>query len=75
MNKEDDEQLLMSGKLLSYATLKYVVYCCQDFNCTISDMRCFLESGDSVKIQPSKIHYMELLNENPDCNEAMCIVT
>ena len=69
-----DEQLLMNHKLFSYVALKYVAHHCQDFNCTLSDMRCFLRNDDSVKIRPSQIYYMELVNENPDGDETMCIV-
>ena len=72
--EEDDEQLSMSRKLFSYVTLKYVAHRYQDLHCTLSDMRCFLGNDDSEKIQPSQIHYMELLNENPDSDETMCIV-
>ena len=53
--EEDAEQLLMSHKLFSYVALKYVAHRCQDFNCTLSDMRCFLGNDDGVKIQPSQI--------------------
>ena len=37
-------------------------------------MRSFLGTDDSVKIEPSQIHYIELVNENPDSDEIMCIV-
>ena len=66
--------MLISHKLFSYIALKYVTQRCQDFDYTLSDLRCFLGNNDSMKIQPSQIYYMELVNENPDSDETMCIV-
>ena len=66
--------MLISHRLFSYIALKYVAHRCQDFDCTLTDLRCFLGNNDRVKIQPSQIYYMELVNENPDSDETMCIV-
>ena len=74
-SKQDDEQLLMSYKLFSYVAFKYVAHHCQDFNCTLSVMRCLLGNDDSVNLRPSQIYYMELVNEIPYSDETMCIVT
>ena len=43
---------------------------CQDLGITLSDIRSFIEPGNTVQC-PSYIHYMELVNENPDCEETM----
>lgn len=45
-----------------------------DFDCILSDMRCFLDDKCNEKIPPSQIHCMELINENPDSDETMCII-
>jgi len=50
-----------------------VAHRCQDFNCTLSDLKSFL--GNNNGIQPSQIYCMELVNENTDSDETMCIVT
>ena len=72
--EEDNEQLLTSHKSFSHVTWKYVAHRNQDLHCTLSDMRCFLGNDDSEKIQPSQIHYLELLNEDPDSDKTMCII-
>ena len=73
-NEETSERVSLSSKLFSYILLKYIVHHYQDFDCILSDMRCFLDDKCNEKIPPSQIHYMELINENPDSDETMCIV-
>ena len=72
--EEADEQLLLSRELFSYILLKYTTHHDQDFHCTLSEMRCFLNDKGNDAVQPSQIHYMELINENPDSDDTMCIV-
>ena len=54
--------------------LKHVAHHCQDFSCTISDMRSFIHSDGNMATAPSQVYYMELINENPDSDETMCLV-
>jgi len=72
---EVDEQNSLKAKLFSYIVLKYVVHHSTEFKGTIlSEMRCPLDDNKNAEIQPSKIHYMELINEHPDNGETMCLV-
>ena len=72
--KESDERLLLDHKLFTYVVLKHVAHRCQEINYILSDVRSFVGTDDSVKTEPSRIHYVELVNENPDSDETMCIV-
>ena len=44
-------------------------------NMVIGDFRQFLRSSDNNKVERSKVHYLELIDENPDSDEAMLRVT
>ena len=37
-------------------------------------MRQFFDNEENGATQPSKLYYMELINENPDSDETMCLV-
>ena len=44
-------------------------------NMVIGDFRQFLWSSDSDKVERSNVHYLELIDENPDSDEVMLRVT
>jgi len=43
----------------------------ENTNCILSGVGQFLEQGITHEQKPSLIHYMELVDDNPDCDETM----
>ena len=72
-SKEEESKNLLIN-FFSYVVLKYVAHHCQDFSCTTSDMRSFIHGDGNMTTAPSQVYYMELINENPDSDETMCLV-
>jgi len=62
------------GAFFSYILLNHTTHHYQDFHCNLSDMKYFLNDKGNETVEPSQIHYMELINENPDRDETICIV-
>ena len=79
-NNQIKEQATMHDKLFSYIFLKHVLHHHTQsdvvpVNATLSEIRTFLnEQNDSSLQHPSTVHYMELVNENPDSTETMSLV-
>ena len=71
---EQIEQQKVNKKLFSYILLKYTNHRHADSSHVLSDIRQFLDNEDINRTQPSKVHYMKLINENPDSDDAMCLV-
>ena len=57
-----------------YIFQKYVLDQHCDGNTILSGMRYFLNDLFPLKLQISKVHYMELVNENPDSDKTMSLV-
>ena len=74
IREEGAELSSIYQQLFSYILLKYTVNDLQNLDFQISDMRCFLQDKHSDTVQPSQIHYAELINENPDSDDTMCII-
>ena len=73
-NDEQKEHQTLDSKLFSYILLKYTNHHHQDLNHVISEMRQFFDNNEKESAQPSKVHYMELVNENPDSDQTMSLV-
>ena len=71
---EQIEQQKVNNKLFSYILLKYANHRHADSSHVLSDIRQFLDNEDIERTQPSQVHYMELINENPDSDDTMCLV-
>ena len=71
---EQIEQQKVNKKLFSYILLKYTNHRHADSSHVLSDIRQFLDNEDIERTQPSQVHYMELINENPDSDDTMCLV-
>ena len=71
---EQIEQQTLCKKLFSYILLKYTNDFYADSRCVLSEMRQFLDNEDNERTQPSKVYYMDLINENPDSDDTMCLV-
>ena len=72
--EEATERVSLSSRLFSYMLLKCTVHHDDNFDCTLSDMRFFLNDKCYKTIPPSQIHYMEFIDENLDSDQTMCIV-
>jgi len=62
------------SKVLMYIFQKYVLHQQCDGSTILSSMRYFLNDIFPLKLQVSKVHYMELVNENPDSDKTMSLV-
>jgi len=67
-------QNIFKSKVLMYILQKYVLHQHCDGNTILSGMRYFLNNTFPLKLQVSKVHYMELVNENPDSDKTMSLV-
>ena len=69
---EVTEQKEIHAKLFAYIVQKYAAQQLpESSNGIFSEVRQFLEQGSTYEQTPSLIHYMELVDENPDCDETM----
>ena len=69
---EVTERKEIHAKLFAYILQKYAAqHLPESSNGILSDVRQFLEQGSTYEQKPSLIHYMELVDENPDCDETM----
>ena len=82
-NYQANERISLDSKLFSYIIQKYCFHHNKQTdsvpgNAVISDVRAFLDNKSHHNLQhtqhTSVVHYMELLDENPDCTETMSIV-
>lgn len=62
----------LAHKLFKYLFIK--ISCTSD-EVILNDMRLFLHQSNQFSVTPTKIHYLELCNENPDSEETMLHVT
>lgn len=62
----------LAHKLFKYLFIK--ISCASD-EVILNDMRLFLHQSNQCTVTPTKIHYLELCNENPDSEETMLHVT
>ena len=73
-NEEDNLQC----KLQSYIVQKYIVDSYPEVNShdgVLSELRQFLNEDNYYGLQvPSTVHYLELVDENPDSSETMCLI-
>ena len=69
---EVTEQKEIHTKLFAYIVQKYTAqHLPENTNGILNDVRQFLEQSITHEQKPSLIHYMELVDENPDCDETM----
>ena len=69
---EVTEQKEIHAKLFAYIVQRYTAqHLPESSNRILNDVRQFLEQGSTYVQKPSLIHYMELVDENPDCDETM----
>ena len=63
-------------KLFAYMLQKYVMRHLDDCSGkqVLLDVRNFIAEAQSCDNQPSKVHYMELVDENPDSDETMALI-
>ena len=77
-SEELKEQQDCKTKMFMYVLQAYLLHqqCEDNAKESLSDMRHFIneKQPDAVDLQISKIHYMELVNENPDSNDTMALV-
>ena len=77
---EANKRIALENKLFSYIIQKYGLHFHHHTdivptNAVISDVRVFLDDNRHCDLQrTSAVHYMELLDENPDCAETMSVV-
>ena len=69
---EVTERKEIHAKLFAYIVQKYTAqHSPENTNGILNDVRQFLEQSITHEQKPSLIHYMELVDENPDCDETM----
>ena len=76
------ERCILQNKLFSYILQKYAFHhhhdtdaISTDFEATLSELRVFLDDQSDCSVtHSSTVHYMELVDENPDCMETMSLV-
>ena len=60
--------------MFNYTFQKYVLHQHSDGTTILKDMRYFSNGIFPIQLQQSKIHYMELVNENPDSDNTISLV-
>ena len=69
---EVTERKEIHAKLFAYIVQKYTAqHLPENTNGILNDVRQFLEQSITHEQKPSLIHYMELVDENPDTDETM----
>ena len=75
---EKKEQDTLQIKLQSYIIQKYISDTYPEINSedgVLSELRQFLNEDNFNGLQiPSTVHYLELVDENPDSSETMCVI-
>ena len=75
-SSEIEEKDTLQFKLFSYILQKHIVHHCEvNSRGVLSDVRLFLDKAQICDDQqPSKVYYMELIDENPDTDETMSLI-
>lgn len=76
---ESNEKKILKNKIFSYVVQKHVLHHHHDTDlvpekATLSDIRVFLDDNSDCDQPTSTVHYMELVDENPDSTETMALV-
>ena len=73
VNKHKKQEELKENMLM-YVFQKCSLYQHSNEATILRDMRYFLNASFPIQLQASRVHYMELINENPDSDKTMSLV-